>query len=158
VSACKKQLPGEPKTVIETEELLLRSWRTRDEEPYTTHCNTAEVMHWLGGKQSRKALRDDLIWFANKEAEFGTTFWVVEKKDDGIFLGWCGLVVLEKGDEGVPLGLVASLRSGGDSDRITNSAATPSSLRLRFWSTPFKSCGPSVLSLSFRMETRQAGV
>jgi RimJ/RimL family protein N-acetyltransferase len=69
-------------------------------------------MVWLGGRQTRKALEEDVDWFEAKEENFGFTYWAVERKNDRAFVGWCGLVVLEEGDEGVSDDLVGELEVG----------------------------------------------
>lgn len=79
-------------TVVETERLRLRNWRAEDAEPFHRHTNTGAVMRWLGGVKSR-----DVIEWAVRErfmawqAERGFTFWLVERKEDGALLGFCGL-------------------------------------------------------------------
>lgn len=85
--------------VIETDDLLLRSWQADDRQAYDEHCNNNVVMKWLGGKQTKKQLNEDVDWFEHKERKFGCTFWVLQRKSDKAFLGWCGLVVVEDGDD-----------------------------------------------------------
>jgi RimJ/RimL family protein N-acetyltransferase len=76
---------------ITTERLKLRGWRHSDIEPFDTHCNTRAVMNHLGGVQSREALLEDIIYLMECERD-GCTLWVAEKRVDGTFLGFCGLV------------------------------------------------------------------
>ena len=83
---------------IETERLRLRSWRRRDVEPYDRACNTPAVMRWLGGVQTLRELRSDVAYFINIEAAEGYTFWVVERKSDKAFLGFCGLMRITEAD------------------------------------------------------------
>jgi RimJ/RimL family protein N-acetyltransferase len=78
--------------VIETERLLLRCWQPGDAELFNRHCNTKAVMHWLGGVQSKRELRDDVQYFADYHEENGYTFWVMERRSDGEFLGFCGFL------------------------------------------------------------------
>ena len=78
--------------VAETERLRLREWTEADIDPFILHTNTENVMRWLGGVKTR----DFLDWvvhdrFMRWQAEHGFTFWVVERKEDGAFLGFCGL-------------------------------------------------------------------
>ncbi len=77
---------------IETERLQLRSWRRSDVDQYNQACNTPDVMRWLGGLQTRRELKADVKYFIEEEAQRGHTFWVVERKADGGFLGFCGLI------------------------------------------------------------------
>ena len=87
---------------IETGRLRLRNWRDEDCEPFQSHLNTAPVMRWLGGVKTRaaydSAVRDRfMLW----QRERGFTFWVVERKEDDAFLGFCGLKVAD--DAGSPV-------------------------------------------------------
>lgn len=77
---------------IETERLQLRSWRERDVDVYEQACNTPAVMRWLGDIQSRAEVEQDIEYFNNEEARRGHTYWAIERKADGAFLGFCGLV------------------------------------------------------------------
>lgn len=81
---------------IETPRLRLRNWREEDAEPFFLHTNTEAVMRWLGGVKTR-AFVDGLVRdkFIAWQAERGFTFWVVERKQDGALLGFCGLKVAD---------------------------------------------------------------
>ncbi|KPP90622.1 GNAT family N-acetyltransferase [Erythrobacter sp. HL-111] len=76
---------------LETPRLALRDWREADWEPFFAATNTPAVMRWLGG------VMDDAKMAATRErleryrAEHGHTFWVVERREDGAILGFCGL-------------------------------------------------------------------
>lgn len=75
----------------ETERLVLRDWRDEDWEPFWTSTNTPAVMRWLGGVcdgEKRDAAQQRLLSY---RAVHGHTFWVIERKDDGAILGFCGL-------------------------------------------------------------------
>jgi RimJ/RimL family protein N-acetyltransferase len=77
---------------ILTPRLRLRSWRWEDVTLYDDACNTAGVMRWLGGIQSRTELCDDVAYFMASEARDSVTFWVVESASAAAFLGFCGLI------------------------------------------------------------------
>jgi RimJ/RimL family protein N-acetyltransferase len=98
--------------VTETQDLILRRWRPEDREQYDQYCNTDEVMAWLGKRQTRAALDEDVDWFEAKQEKFGFTYWVVERKSDQVFIGWCGLIVLEDGDDGITSDFVGELEIG----------------------------------------------
>jgi RimJ/RimL family protein N-acetyltransferase len=83
---------------ITTPRLRLRSWRWDDAIGFDEACNTAAVMRWLGGTQSRSELCDDVAYFMASEARDGVTFWVVERGVDAAFLGLCGLIIIPDGD------------------------------------------------------------
>lgn len=78
-------------TVAETERLRLRGWTTADVDAFDAACNTPAVMRHLGGVQSRADLAAGVARLSAAEAEYGYTFWVVERRADGSFLGFCGL-------------------------------------------------------------------
>jgi RimJ/RimL family protein N-acetyltransferase len=81
---------------VDTARLILRNWRDEDLEPFFRHTNTEGVMRWLGGVKSREFL-DGVVRdrFMRWQAEHGFTFWVVERKEDGAFLGFCGLKIAD---------------------------------------------------------------
>jgi len=83
---------------IHTRRLRLRTWREADVERFHVACNTAEVMHWLGGVQTKRQLRQDVAYFAAMEKREGFTFWVVERRRDKAFLGFAGLIRIEEED------------------------------------------------------------
>ena len=88
--------------MIETGRLRLRNWTPADVEAFHRHTNTPEVMRWLGGVKSREdisAIVNErfILWQESR----GHTFWVVERKEDAAFLGFCGLKIAD--DEGSPV-------------------------------------------------------
>ena len=76
---------------IETERLLLRDWRDGDDALLHLHCNTPEVMRWLGGPQPAERMAEIVGRLARSQRDHGHTFWVAERKADGAFLGFCGI-------------------------------------------------------------------
>jgi RimJ/RimL family protein N-acetyltransferase len=81
--------------MIETERLRLRHWREGDDALLHEHCNTEAVMRWLGGVQTREFMSEVAARLAGWQDKYGHTFWVVERKEDGAFLGFCGLKVAD---------------------------------------------------------------
>lgn len=81
--------------MIETERLLLRNWREGDDALLHEHCNTAAVMRWLGGVRTRAFMADVAARLTGWQERYGHTFWVAERKEDGAFLGFCGLKVAD---------------------------------------------------------------
>lgn len=77
--------------MIETERLRLRDWREGDEALLFRHCNTEPVMRWLGGVQTFEEQKDVVERLRGYSRDYGHTFWAVERKEDGEFLGFCGL-------------------------------------------------------------------
>lgn len=80
-----------PPPVAETARLRLRSWGEGDLDAFDRACNTPAVMRHLGGVQRRDDLAAAVARVAAVEAAHGFTFWVVERRADGAFLGFCGL-------------------------------------------------------------------
>ena len=81
--------------MIDTERLILRDWRDGDADAFDRHCNTPAVMRWLGGVLPRDKLDEVVARLTRWQEERGHTFWVVERKEDGAFLGFCGLKVAD---------------------------------------------------------------
>jgi RimJ/RimL family protein N-acetyltransferase len=79
--------------VAETERLRLRTWDFEDRAEYARHCNTPAVARHVGGIQSQEGLDAAFERLEGYQRETGHTFWVVERKADGAFLGFCGLKV-----------------------------------------------------------------
>ena len=77
--------------VAETERLRLRTWDKADLDTFIQATNTPAVMRWLGGVWSREDHEAAFDRLQSYQAEFGHTFWVVERKSDGALLGFCGL-------------------------------------------------------------------
>lgn len=76
---------------IATDRLILRDWQDRDRAPFHAMCRDPLVMATLGPLMSREQsdeLVDRLIGFQH---EHGYTFWALERRADGRFLGLCGL-------------------------------------------------------------------
>jgi RimJ/RimL family protein N-acetyltransferase len=76
---------------LETPRLTLRDWREADWPEFWRVTNTPAVMRWLGGvatAEGRDAARARLEGY---QRDHGHTFWVVERREDGALLGFCGL-------------------------------------------------------------------
>lgn len=77
--------------VAETQRLRLREWGERDGERFYAIMNTPPVMRHLGGVQDRQTWDAAVLRLESYQRDFGHTFWLVERKDDGELLGFCGL-------------------------------------------------------------------
>ena len=75
----------------ETARLLLRDWDDEDEKRFYAVMNTPAVMRHLGGLQSPLEWRAGFDRIRGFTHEFGHTFWIVEEKETGEILGFCGL-------------------------------------------------------------------
>ena len=75
----------------ETERLILRDWREEDWPRFFAGTNTPAVMRWLGGVLDAEGMAAQRARVEGCAALHGHCFWVVERKDDGEVLGFCGL-------------------------------------------------------------------
>lgn len=75
----------------EAERLILRDWREDDWAIFWRATNTPAVMRWLGGVADDAGKAAARARIEGYQREHGHTFWVVERKDDGERLGFCGL-------------------------------------------------------------------
>ena len=80
------------KTILKTRRLRLRMWRRGDWRAYHAHCNTNEVMHWLGGVVTPRQVQREVDWYVQHQDRHGFSFWVIERKRDRAFVGFCGLI------------------------------------------------------------------
>ena len=77
--------------MIETERLILRSWREDDIAPFHAMGQDPEVMRYLGPPMTIEGARSAYGRIAAPQAECGYCFWAVERKADAAFIGFCGL-------------------------------------------------------------------
>ena len=92
---------------LETGRLVLRDWRAEDWPVFWQHTNTPAVMRWLGGVADADARAAARARLESYRAEFGHTFWLLERQSDGghlagEVLGFCGLMRCNQ--PGSPLG------------------------------------------------------
>lgn len=86
--------------MIETERLILRRWTDADRVPFHAMGRDHAVMEFLGPLQT-PAETDTAIDHLNSYLDsHGYTFWAVEHRLDGAFLGFTGL---KPGPVGTPL-------------------------------------------------------
>ncbi len=88
----------------ETQRLVLRDWREADWDTFWQHTNTPAVMRWLGGVANDEVRAGARARIESYRRDHGHTFWVVERKDDGELLGFCGLK--RSNQAGGPIGLM----------------------------------------------------
>lgn len=87
--------------MIETARLILRPWRDDDRAPFAAMGADPEVMQHLGPIMDRAgsdAVVDRLIAM---QTVLGHTFWAVERRDTGAFIGFCGLKMAPLGIAGL---------------------------------------------------------
>jgi RimJ/RimL family protein N-acetyltransferase len=86
--------------MIGTERLVLRGWTDADREPFHAMSRDAEVMAHLGPLFTRAESDAAIDRQIASQARLGHCFWAIERRDDGAFLGFCGL---KAGAEGTPI-------------------------------------------------------
>lgn len=77
--------------ILETPRLILRSWADGDEAELARHCNSPTVMRWIGPVQTAEEIAAGIARSRALQIERGFCHWVVERKADRAFLGFCGL-------------------------------------------------------------------
>ena len=82
------------KTIVTTRRLRLRTWRAMDAGPYHRHCNSSDVMDYLGGVMTPRQVKLEVRWLIRRQHRDGLSFWVMERKRDKAFLGFCGLILV----------------------------------------------------------------
>ena len=82
---------------LETDRLVLRSWRTEDRAPFAEICADSRVMATLGPVMDRVGSNALLDRVEALESAHGHTFWAVERKAECAPIGWCGVI---RGDAG----------------------------------------------------------
>lgn len=74
-----------------TDRLILREWGDGDSERFYEIMNTPAVMRNLGGVQDRGTWEAAVGRINGFQRDFGHTFWLIERRQDGELLGFCGL-------------------------------------------------------------------
>jgi RimJ/RimL family protein N-acetyltransferase len=74
-----------------TSRLILRDFRPSDVPLYIELSTDHEVMQYLGGPRSAAHCETELAAISKQYAETGIGMLAVERKEDGAFLGICGL-------------------------------------------------------------------
>jgi len=77
--------------MIETARLILRPWRDADREPFRAMACDPRVMEYL--PPLTRAESDAAVdRMTALQAEHGHVFWAVERKGEGDFIGFCGIM------------------------------------------------------------------
>lgn len=87
--------------MIQTERLVLRSWREADRDPFFQLSQSPAVMACLGGPATPEQIDAAIGRNSACEAANGFCFWAMERHADGAFLGFCGLKIADEGDAAV---------------------------------------------------------
>ena len=147
-------MPLMPEFRHDSARLTLRDWRAADWPEFWRVTNTPAVMRWLGGvldEAGRAAARARVEQY---RADQGHTFWVVERRDSGALLGFCGLK--RSNQPGGPQGMMEvgwRLREDAWGQGYAKEAAT-ASLALAFG--PFEA--EEVIALTVERNTASWGL
>ncbi len=79
-------------TRIETERLVLRSWQPEDLVPFAAICADPQVMATLGPVLDRVQTAALIDRVTALETAHGHTFWALERREDAVLIGWCGVI------------------------------------------------------------------
>ena len=82
---------------LETERLVLRSWRDDDRAPFAAICADPQVMATLGPVMDRAASDALIDRVTARVAIYGHTFWALERAEDAALIGWCGVIGSDTG-------------------------------------------------------------
>ena len=77
--------------MIETERLTLREWREEDVAPLLAICRDPLVMEFLGPLQSQDEVEAAIARQRGHQAKLGHCYWAIERKSDGMMIGFCGI-------------------------------------------------------------------
>jgi RimJ/RimL family protein N-acetyltransferase len=82
--------------MISTERLKLRPWRESDRLPFRVLCADARAMEHLGGPRTAEQADAGMQRCIDSQQQHGHCFWVVERKADHAFIGYCGLKIADQ--------------------------------------------------------------
>ncbi|HEX8286405.1 MAG TPA: GNAT family N-acetyltransferase [Pyrinomonadaceae bacterium] len=86
-------MADETKSILETERLILRSWKVADSKALFEICQNAEVMLHIGNGKPYETVADAvkfLEWAADYQNENGYCRWAVIEKSSGKIVGSSG--------------------------------------------------------------------
>lgn len=88
------QFPSVPAPVeLETDRLLLRTWRDEDRAPFAELCGDPEVMRFFPATLNRTQSDASIDSWQTQFAERGWGIWAVEIKASARFIGFVGLSI-----------------------------------------------------------------
>ncbi len=77
--------------IIETDRLILRTWKTEDAEPYYQINQDPKVIEFLPGSITMMQAKDFISRMNDQGQEKGYTLWAAELKKNGDLIGFIGL-------------------------------------------------------------------
>lgn len=86
--------------MIETERLVLRHWESRDLPEFRRQSFDAVGMRYLLPLADEESFQALLARLDEWRDTLGYTFWAIERRSDGVFLGLCGF---KRGADATPI-------------------------------------------------------
>ena len=80
--------------MIETERLVLREFTLDDLERLVELRSDPVVMRYIG-EQTRERIEERLRYYISLYQSHGIGMWAVVHKEEGVLIGWCGLLFLD---------------------------------------------------------------
>ncbi|MDF3054985.1 MAG: hypothetical protein K0Q74_892 [Gammaproteobacteria bacterium] len=77
--------------IIETERLILRTWKKEDAQSYFQINQDPKVIEFLPGPLTMEEVRDFILAMNDRNSKYGYGLWAVELKKTGEFIGFIGL-------------------------------------------------------------------
>ena len=85
---------------LETDRLILRAWRSADRIAFHAINTDPRVMRFLGPLMTLEDVDALIVRMQEMQDQLGHCFWAAERKEDGLLIGWCGLI---RGAQGTPI-------------------------------------------------------
>jgi RimJ/RimL family protein N-acetyltransferase len=83
--------------MIQTERLILRPWRAADRDAFAAMNADLEVMHDFPAPLTRLESDQKLDRYQSALERLGYSRWLMERRDDGVFLGYVGIMPVAEG-------------------------------------------------------------
>lgn len=77
--------------ILETERLIVRTYKDSDIEPFYEMCSDPAVMRFFPKLLSKEESQAAIDRFEASQKDNGYAFWALESKEDGQFVGFTGL-------------------------------------------------------------------
>lgn len=89
-------------SIIETERLILRTWKTEDAVAYYRINQDLKVIEFLRGALTMEEVNEFIQAVNSHNDKYGYTLWATQLKDTGELIGFIGLYFTSTDWEGVP--------------------------------------------------------
>lgn len=87
----KTYIAGNTMNIIETERLVLRTWRDNDADEYYRINEDPKVIEFLCGSLTMQQVRDFIAFMNQQFDKIGYTLWAAEEKSSRKLIGFIGL-------------------------------------------------------------------